>query len=87
MKKYEICYFAKEFATPKGGSRGFDGLIFLWFGKIPNQVMQNTIPKLYQTSIISKKPSFFVWKIENFDEVQLPQKLIFLAEILYTFST
>ena len=28
MKKYEICYFAKEFTTPKGGSRGFDGLIF-----------------------------------------------------------
>ena len=40
--------------------------------------MQNPIPKLRQTSIISKKPGFFVWKIENFDT---------FAEILHTFST
>ena len=33
--------------------------------------MQNPIPKLKQRSIISKKPGFFVWKIENF-ELQLP---------------
>ena len=34
--------------------------------------MQNLIPELRQTSIISKKPVFFVWKIENFDKLQLP---------------
>ena len=34
--------------------------------------MQNPIPKWRQTSIIFKKPGFFVWKIENFDELQLP---------------
>ena len=34
--------------------------------------MQNPIPKLRQKFIISKKPGFFVWKIENFDELQLP---------------
>ena len=33
--------------------------------------MQNPIPKLRQISIISEKPGFF-WKIENFDELQLP---------------
>ena len=32
--------------------------------------MQIPIPKLKQ--IISKKPGFFVWKIENFYELQLP---------------
>ena len=34
--------------------------------------MQDSIPKSRQTSIISKKPVFFVWKIENFDELQVP---------------
>ena len=34
--------------------------------------MQNPMPKLKQRSIISEKPDFFVWKIENFDEFQLP---------------
>ena len=52
-----------------------------------NQVMQNLIPKLRQTYIISKKPGFFVWKIENFDELQLPQNLIYFAEIVHKFST
>ena len=33
--------------------------------------MQNPIPKLRQTSIIFKKPGFFVWKTK-FDELQLP---------------
>ena len=46
--------------------------------------MQNLIPKLRQTSIISKKPGFFVWKTENFDELQLPEILIFFAETLHT---
>ena len=49
--------------------------------------MQNLIPKLRQRSFISKRPGFFVWKIENFDELQLLQSLIFFAEILHTFST
>ena len=31
--------------------------------------MQNPIPKLSKKSIISKKPGFFDWKIENFDEL------------------
>ena len=31
--------------------------------------MQNPTPKLRQTSIISR---FLVWKIENFDELELP---------------
>ena len=30
---------------------------------------------------------FFVWKIENFNELQLPLSLIFFAEILHTFSS
>ena len=49
--------------------------------------MQNPIPKSRHTSVISKKPVFFVWKIENFDELQLPKSLIFFAEILHTFPT
>ena len=49
--------------------------------------MQNPIPKLRQRSIISKKAGFFVWKIKKFDELQLPQSLIFSAEILRTFSS
>ena len=46
--------------------------------------MQNLIPKLRQTS---QETRFSVWKIENFDELQLPQILIFFAETLHTFST
>ena len=37
--------------------------------------MQNLIPKLRQSTITSEKPSqtkSFVWKNENFDELQLP---------------
>ena len=34
--------------------------------------MQNPIPKFKQKFIFSKKPGFFAWKIENFDELQLP---------------
>ena len=30
---------------------------------------------------------FFVWKFENFNELQLPYSLIFFPHILYTFST
>ena len=46
--------------------------------------MQNPIPELRQTSIISEKPGFLS---ENFDELQLPSSLTFFAEILHTFST
>ena len=48
--------------------------------------MQNPIPKLRQRSGISKKQDFLAWKIENFDELQLPQSLIIFAEILHSFS-
>ena len=34
-----------------------------------------------------RETKLFVWKIENFDELQLPQNLIFFAEILDTFCT
>ena len=47
--------------------------------------MQNRIPKLRRRLIISNKPVFFL--IENFDELQLPQTLIFFAEILHKFFT
>ena len=43
---------------------------FLWFCD-NNQVMQNTIPKLRQSCIISKETGLFVWKVENFEELQL----------------
>ena len=49
--------------------------------------MQNTMPKLRQRYIISKKPVFFVWKIENFEELQLPKGCRFFAKILHPFST
>ena len=60
-------------------------MIFLWFGKT-DQVIQNPMPKFRQTTIISEKTSFFVWKIENFDELQLPYCSMFLAETSHTFS-
>ena len=41
--------------------------------------MQNAIPKLRQSSIVGK--------IENFDELQLLQTLIFFAETLHTLPT
>ena len=51
--------------------------------------MQNSILKFRQSSIISKKPGYLSenWKIENFDVLQLPQSLIFFAEILHMFRT
>ena len=42
--------------------------------------MQNAIQKFKQTR-------YFVWKFENFDELQLCYSLMFFAETLYTFST
>ena len=42
----------------------FKYYFFLWFGNI-NQVMQNLIPKLRQTSIISKKPGFLCEKLKS----------------------
>ena len=47
--------------------------------------MRNPIPT--SRYIISIKPAFFAWKIENSDELQLPYSLIFFAEILHTFSS
>ena len=49
--------------------------------------MQNTIPNFRQSSIIFEKPGYLSEKIENFDELQLPQNLIFFAKILHTFPT
>ena len=48
--------------------------------------MQNLIPKLRQTFIISKKPGFLSEKLKT-DKLQLPQILIFFAETLHNFST
>ena len=36
-------------------------------------------------ALLFQETKLFVWKIENFDELQLPQSLIFLAEILHMF--
>ena len=45
----------------------------IWYLNLDNALLQET--------------RLFVWKIENFDELQLPQSLIFFAEILHTFPT
>ena len=34
--------------------------------------MQNSLPKLKQTSLISKKPGFLSKKYKKFEELQLP---------------
>ena len=34
-----------------------------------------------------QKNRFFVWKIENVGELQLPQSIVFFAEIWHTFFT
>ena len=47
--------------------------------------MQNSLLKFRQSFIISEKTRLFVWKIEKFDELQLPLCFIFFAEILHTF--
>ena len=47
--------------------------------------MQNSIPKLRQAPIISKNQGFFAWKIENFDELQLPEFNIFLLKFCTRF--
>ena len=46
--------------------------------------MQNPIQKFRQSSIEAR---YFVWKFENFDELQLPYSSIFFAETLHTFPT
>ena len=48
--------------------------------------MQNSIPKCKQNYYF-RETRLFVWKIENFDELQLLQSLIFFAEIFYMFPT
>ena len=36
-------------------------------------VIQYLIPKFRQSPIISEKPGYEIWNIENFDEFQLPR--------------
>ena len=59
----------------------FTDWFFLWFDNT-NQVVQNPISKFRQ-SFISFEASLFAWKIENFDELQLPSSLLFYAKILH----
>ena len=61
-------------------------LIFLYFCTT-NQVMQNPIPKLKQSSIIFKKPGFSSEKLKTLTSSIIFTILIFFAEILHTFST
>ena len=49
--------------------------------------MENAIPKLRQSPVISEKPGNLSEKIENFDELQLTQTIILLAEISHIFLT
>ena len=51
-----------------------------------DQVMQNLIPKLRQTSIISKKPGFLSEKLKTLTSSNY-HRVIFFAESLHTFST
>ena len=48
--------------------------------------MQNPTQKLTQSFIVFDT-RYFVWKIGNFDELQLPQNLTILVEMLHNFST
>ena len=43
---------------------GFYGVIFLQFGNT-NQVIQNSIPKFRQSSIISEKPGYLFEKLKT----------------------
>ena len=61
-------------------------LIFLYFGTT-NQVMQNPIPKLRQSSIIFSKSGFSSEKLKTLTSSIIFTSLIFFAEILHTFST
>ena len=47
--------------------------------------MENAIPKLRQSPVISEKPGNSSEKIENFDELQLTQIIKLLAEIVHIF--
>ena len=49
--------------------------------------MQNSIQKFRQSAAVFHKLSIFFWKIENFNELQLPEALIISAEIFYTLPT
>ena len=48
--------------------------------------MQNPIQKFRQTSVFEKS-DILNEKIENFDELQLPETLIIFVEIWHTFPT
>ena len=46
--------------------------------------MQNPVQKFRQSSIVLEKPgTYFVWKFENFDELQIPYRSIFFAKTLH----
>ena len=49
--------------------------------------MQNPILKFRQSSINFRKTRYFVWKFENFNELQLPWSSVFFAESSQTFPT
>ena len=49
--------------------------------------MQNSVLKFRKKLYYFRETRLFVRIIENFDQPQLPQRLILLAEILPTFPT
>ena len=49
--------------------------------------MQNTMQTFRQSSIVFEEPGIFVWKFENFEELQLSYSSIFFAETSHMFST
>ena len=38
--------------------------------------MQNPTQKLWQSSIVFRETTYFIWKTENFDKLQLPMELL-----------
>ena len=49
--------------------------------------MQNPKQKFRQSSVFFRETRCFVWKYENFDELQLPYSSIFFAETSRTIPT
>ena len=41
----------------------------------------------YNKALLISEIKLFVWKIENFDKLQLPQGLIFFLKVFHTFPT
>ena len=48
--------------------------------------MQNTLEQ-FKKLYCFRETRYFVWKFENFDELQLPHKSLFFAGTLYKIST